>query len=151
MWIEEASEVGVFLFFFFPSFKSRNYSHGGLDIGNGVLSTNTVLPVVLQIHLLRRGEVVAAAQSASGQAVVVVRVIHMVEVIHVEDDVLLLLARLVPVEAVLEATGGEQQNQEYTQGAGAYGHVEQRHAETVRTVGLLLVEAGGAVADTVAP
>lgn len=93
--------------------KILQYSHGGLDIGNGVLSTNTVLPVILQIHLLRRGEIVAAAQSTAGQAVVVMRVIH-VEVIHVQDDVLFLLACLVSVEAVLEATGGEQQNQEYT-------------------------------------
>lgn len=43
---EGQSEVGI---------KNHDYSHGGLDIGNGVLSTNTVLPVILQVHLLGRG------------------------------------------------------------------------------------------------
>jgi len=114
------------------------------------LSTNTVLPVILQVHLLRGGQVVAAAQPATGQAVVVMGVIH-VEMIYVEGDVFLLLTRLVPVQAVLEAAGGQQENQEYTQGTSAHGHVQQGHAEVVRAVGLLLVKARGAMTHPVAP
>lgn len=77
-------------------------------------------------------------------------VIH-VEMIDVQGDVLLLLARLVPVQAVLEATGGQQQDQEYTKSTGTHRHVQQRHAETVWAVGLFLVEAWWAVTHTITP
>lgn len=71
--------------------------------------------------------------------------------IDVQGDVLLLLARLVPVEAVLEATGGQQEYQEYTKSTGAHCDVQQRHAETVRAVSLFLIEARRAVTYPVAP
>lgn len=86
------------------------------------MSTNTVLPVILQVHLLGRGDAVAAAQPAAGQTVIVMGVIHM-EMIDIQRDVFLLFARLVPVEAVLEATGGQQQDQEYAEGASAHRDV----------------------------
>lgn len=138
---EGQSEVGI---------KNHDYSHGGLDIGNGVLSTNTVLPVILQVHLLGRGYVVASAQPATGQTVIVVGVIH-VEMIDVQSDVLLFLSRLATVEAVFEAAGGQQKDQEYTKGAGTHCDVQQRHAETVRTVDFFLVETRRTMTYTVAP
>lgn len=64
-----------------------------------------------------------------------------VEMIDVQGDVLLLFARFVPVEAVLEAAGGQQEDQEYAQSTGAHRYVEQRHSEAIRAIGLLLVEA----------
>lgn len=96
--VKEASEVGVF--------KNPVYSHGGLDIGDGVLSTNTILSVIIQIHLLRCGEVVSSAQPATGETVIVMSVIHM-EMVHVQSDVLLFLPSLVPIQAVLEAASSK--------------------------------------------
>jgi len=66
-------------------------------------------------------------------------VIH-VEMIDVQSNILLLLARLVPVEAILETTSGQQEDQEYTEGTGAHRDIEQRHSKTIRAVGLFLVE-----------
>lgn len=71
--------------------------------------------------------------------------------IDVQGDVLLLLARLVPIEAILETTGGQQEDQKYTEGTGAHRDVEQRHPETIRAISLFLVEARRTVTHTVAP
>lgn len=79
-----------------------------------------------------------------------VSVIH-VEMIDVQGDVLLLLARLMPVEAILETTSGQQEDQKYTEGTCAHRDVEQRHPETIRAISLFLVETRGTVTHTVAP
>lgn len=79
-----------------------------------------------------------------------VSVIH-VKVIDVQGDVLLLLARFVPVKAILETTSGQQEDQEYTEGTGAHRDIKQRHPETVRTISLFLIEARRTVTYTVAP
>jgi len=50
-------------------------------------------------------------------------VIH-VEMIDVQGNILLLLARLVPVEAILETTSGQQEDQEYTEGTGAHRDIK---------------------------
>lgn len=91
----------------------KSYSHGGLDIGNGVLSTNTVFAVILHVHVLRGCNVVAPAEAVSRDAVVVVCVVDM-EVIDVEGHVFLLFARFVAVEAVFETTRGQEKDEEDT-------------------------------------
>lgn len=74
-----------------------------------------------------------------------------VEMIDVQSDVFLLLARLVPVEAILEATGGQEEDQKYTQSTGANRDVEQRNSKMIGAIGFFLVEARRTMAYAVTP
>ena len=76
------------------------YSHGRFDIVNGVLSTNAIFAVIVEIHLLGRREIVTSAETSACQPVVVMSMINM-KMIDVESNSFLFLSGFVSIQAVL--------------------------------------------------